>query len=97
MFESSLRTPGAAASAPVVALRDVRKVYGRGEGAVVALDGVSVTLAAGQAPRLAGRGHDVGRDRRLPLPRVAVRGPGAPGELFQQAGLVLRSGANGRR
>src|SRR6516165_9557080 len=47
MFNSTLRTPGTAASAPVVALRDVRKVYGRGEGAVVALDGVSVALAAG--------------------------------------------------
>jgi putative ABC transport system ATP-binding protein len=30
-----------------VALRDVRKVYGRGEGAVVALDGISITLPVG--------------------------------------------------
>jgi putative ABC transport system ATP-binding protein len=36
-----------AASRPAVALHDVRKVYGRGEGAVVALNGVSVTLAPG--------------------------------------------------
>jgi putative ABC transport system ATP-binding protein len=47
MSKSALPTPKAAALAPVVALRDVRKVYGRGEGAVVALDGVSVALAAG--------------------------------------------------
>ena len=46
MFKSALRTPGTA-PAPAVALRDVRKVYGRDEGAVVALDGVSVALAAG--------------------------------------------------
>jgi putative ABC transport system ATP-binding protein len=30
-----------------VALRDVRKVYGRGEGAVVALDGISIALPVG--------------------------------------------------
>jgi len=47
MFSSTPRTPTASASAPTLALRDVRKVYGRGEGAVVALDGVSVRLAAG--------------------------------------------------
>ena len=47
MSKTTLRAPGTAALAPVVALRDVRKVYGRGEGAVVALDGVSVALAAG--------------------------------------------------
>jgi putative ABC transport system ATP-binding protein len=47
MFSSTARTPTASASAPTLALRDVRKVYGRGEGAVVALDGVSVRLAAG--------------------------------------------------
>jgi putative ABC transport system ATP-binding protein len=54
MFKSALRAPGTAASAPVVALRDVRKVYGRGEGAVVALDGVSVGLAAGSFTALMG-------------------------------------------
>src|SRR4051812_28856268 len=36
-----------AGTAPVVALGDVRKVHGQGEGAVVALDGVSVALAPG--------------------------------------------------
>ena len=38
---------------PAVALSGVRKVYGKGEGAVVALDGVSVTLPA----RLVHRDH----------------------------------------
>jgi len=37
----------ASASAPVVVLRDVRKVYGRGEGAVAALAGVSTSLSPG--------------------------------------------------
>jgi putative ABC transport system ATP-binding protein len=47
MFNSTLRTRKAAPSAVAVTLRDVRKVHGRGEGAVVALDGVSVQLAPG--------------------------------------------------
>jgi putative ABC transport system ATP-binding protein len=34
------------ATAPAVALHDVRKVYGQGEGAVVALDGVSANFAS---------------------------------------------------
>ena len=42
---SALLSSGTSASPPPVALRDVRKVYGRGEGAVVALDGVSATLS----------------------------------------------------
>jgi putative ABC transport system ATP-binding protein len=54
MFKSALRSPKTAAPAPVVALRDVRKVYGRGEGAVAALDGVSVALAAGSFTALMG-------------------------------------------
>ncbi len=54
MLNSVLRTPSAAASAPAVALRDVRKVYGRGEGAVVALDGVSIELAPGSFTALMG-------------------------------------------
>jgi putative ABC transport system ATP-binding protein len=37
-----------------VALRDVRKVHGRGEGAVVALDGVSVGLTAGSFTAIMG-------------------------------------------
>jgi putative ABC transport system ATP-binding protein len=37
-----------------VALRDVRKVHGRGDGAVVALDGVSVELPAGSFTAIMG-------------------------------------------
>jgi putative ABC transport system ATP-binding protein len=47
MFRSAARTATAPSFAPTVALRDVRKVYGRGDGTVVALDGVTVRLAAG--------------------------------------------------
>src|SRR6201994_393727 len=47
MFTSTLRTRKAAPSATAVTLRDVRKVHGRGEGAVIALDGVSARLAPG--------------------------------------------------
>jgi len=54
MFNSTLLTPEASASAPAVALRDVRKVYGRGEGAVVALDGVSAALSAGSFTAIMG-------------------------------------------
>ena len=54
MSRSTLRAPRTAASAPVVALRDVRKVYGRGEGAVVALDGVSVAFAPASFTALMG-------------------------------------------
>src|SRR3954454_21330111 len=35
----------AATAAPAVALHDVRKVYGKGDGSVVALDGVSIGLS----------------------------------------------------
>jgi putative ABC transport system ATP-binding protein len=42
------------ASTRAVALRDVRKVYGRGDGAIVALDGVSVALSAGSFTALMG-------------------------------------------
>ncbi len=53
------RTPAAqvaagAASAAAVALRDVRKVHGRGDGAVVALDGVSARIAPGSFMALMG-------------------------------------------
>jgi putative ABC transport system ATP-binding protein len=46
MASSTLHPPGTTA-APAVALRDVRKVHGKGDGAVVALDGVDVELAKG--------------------------------------------------
>jgi putative ABC transport system ATP-binding protein len=39
---------------PVIALRDVRKVYGAGDGAVVALDGVNVGLAPGSFTAIMG-------------------------------------------
>ena len=70
MSHSTLHIPEAVASAPAVALRDVRKVHGRGDGAVVALDGVSVGLA----PRVVHRDHGaVG----LGQEHVPARGGGA--------------------
>src|SRR2546421_11807731 len=54
MSYSTLQSPKPVASAPAVALREVRKVHGRGEGAVVALDGVSVGLAAGSFTAIMG-------------------------------------------
>jgi putative ABC transport system ATP-binding protein len=54
MVNSTLLTPKASGSAPAVALRDVRKVYGRGEGAVVALDGISAALSAGSFTAIMG-------------------------------------------
>jgi putative ABC transport system ATP-binding protein len=43
-----------APAAPVVALRDVRKVHGQGDGEVVALDGVSVGLSPGSFTAIMG-------------------------------------------
>src|SRR3712207_75328 len=40
-------TVAPAVSSPAIAVRDVRKVYGKAEGAVVALDGVSHEIAPG--------------------------------------------------
>jgi putative ABC transport system ATP-binding protein len=54
MSQSALHTPRAVASPPAVALREVRKVHGRGDGAVVALDGVSVGLAPGSFTAIMG-------------------------------------------
>jgi putative ABC transport system ATP-binding protein len=54
MLNSVLRAPKSGVSTPAVALRDVRKVYGRGEAAVVALDEVSVGLAPGSFTALMG-------------------------------------------
>ena len=54
MSKSALLPPRASASAPAVALRDVRKVHGRGEGAVVALDGVSAALCPGSFTAIMG-------------------------------------------
>jgi putative ABC transport system ATP-binding protein len=46
--------PDRAAAAPAVALHDVRKVHGKGDGSVVALDGVSVGLARGSFTAIMG-------------------------------------------
>src|SRR3954449_6548428 len=43
-----------AATAPAIALHDVCKVHGEGEGAVVALDGISIELAAGSFTAIMG-------------------------------------------
>jgi putative ABC transport system ATP-binding protein len=49
-----LITKEAPAAAPAVALREVRKVYGHGDGTVVALDGISVELAPGSFTAIMG-------------------------------------------
>src|SRR5437016_3916981 len=54
MSYSTLRSPEAVAPALAVVLREVRKVHGRGDGAVVALDGISVGLAAGSFTAIMG-------------------------------------------
>jgi putative ABC transport system ATP-binding protein len=54
MSTSTLQPPGATATAPAVALRDVRKIHGKGDGAVVALDGVSVELPRGSFTAIMG-------------------------------------------
>src|SRR5438270_4764400 len=54
MFNSTLPSHKQAGSIPAVALREVRKVHGRGDGAVVASDGVSVGLAAGSFTAIMG-------------------------------------------
>ena len=54
MLQPTLDSPTAPAAASAVALRDVRKVHGKGDGAVVALDGVSVGLATGSFTAIMG-------------------------------------------
>jgi putative ABC transport system ATP-binding protein len=54
MLRSIRHTPEAPASAAAVALRDVRKVHGKGDGAVVALDGVDVALPRGSFTAIMG-------------------------------------------
>ena len=54
MFQSAPHSPEAAAAAPAVALRDIRKVHGKGDAAVVALDGVSVMLPRGSFTAIMG-------------------------------------------
>ena len=54
MSNSTCVEARASASAPAVVLSDVRKVYGRGEAAVVALDGVSAALPPGSFTAIMG-------------------------------------------
>jgi putative ABC transport system ATP-binding protein len=49
-----LTAPADGVAAPAIALRDVRKVYGEGDGEVVALDGVSIALAQGSFTAIMG-------------------------------------------
>jgi len=53
MFKTR-RIPTSGIAAPAVTLRDVRKVHGKGDAAVVALDGVSATLAPGSFTAIMG-------------------------------------------
>jgi putative ABC transport system ATP-binding protein len=46
--------PQSAVTAPAVALRDVRKVHGKGDGAVVALDGINIGLSRGSFTAIMG-------------------------------------------
>jgi putative ABC transport system ATP-binding protein len=90
-------TPESGAFAPAVALRDVRKVYGRGEGAVVALDGVSIRLAAGSFTAIMGPSGSgkstllnvaAGLDR--PTAGTVLLGDRALGSLSERQLTILR-------
>jgi putative ABC transport system ATP-binding protein len=54
LMEAQTNVGAAAGSATAVALRDVRKVHGEGDGEVVALDGVTVGLALGSFTAIMG-------------------------------------------
>jgi putative ABC transport system ATP-binding protein len=54
MSSTLLRKPPARVAAPAIALRDVRKVYGKGEGAVAALDGVDLDIPQGSFTAIMG-------------------------------------------
>src|SRR4051812_30388572 len=54
MLTSIRNSSRVAPIAPAVGLRDVRKVHGKGDGAVVALDGVSVELPRGSFTAIMG-------------------------------------------
>jgi putative ABC transport system ATP-binding protein len=51
-MNSSTLTPPI--TTPAIALRDVRKVYGKGEGSVIALDGIDVDIAPGSFTAIMG-------------------------------------------
>jgi putative ABC transport system ATP-binding protein len=53
-FTTTRDVAAAAVSAPAIALRDVRKVYGQGDGAVVALDGINIGLPRGSFTAIMG-------------------------------------------
>ena len=48
------RGGGAPVTAPAVTLRDVRKVHGQGDAAVVALDGITISLSRGSFTAIMG-------------------------------------------
>jgi putative ABC transport system ATP-binding protein len=54
MIRSTPKIPQARSTVPAVALQDVRKVHGKGDGAVVALDAVSVALPRGSFTAIMG-------------------------------------------
>jgi putative ABC transport system ATP-binding protein len=54
MHTATLQRPAPVTTAPAVALLDVRKVHGKGDSAVVALDGVSVELPRGSFTAIMG-------------------------------------------
>jgi putative ABC transport system ATP-binding protein len=54
MLNSARLLPAEALNSAAVALRDVRKVFGRGEGAIVALDGVSAAFSPGSFTAIMG-------------------------------------------
>ena len=54
MEASSTSLAEPAVTAPAVALRDVRKVHGEGDGAVVALDGISIRFSRGSFTAIMG-------------------------------------------
>jgi putative ABC transport system ATP-binding protein len=54
VFEATLHPRETRAAAPAVALRDVRKVYGEGDSAVVALDGITIGFAPGSFTAIMG-------------------------------------------
>jgi putative ABC transport system ATP-binding protein len=97
MLKSTVRRPEVATSAPAVALHDVRKVYGRGDGMVVALDGVSVGLAPGSFTAIMGSSGSgkstflnvaAGLDR--PTAGTVLLGETDLGRLSEQRLTVLR-------
>jgi hypothetical protein len=76
MLSSVVRTPKVRASAPAVALRDVQKVYGRGEGAVVALDGEEGSPDGRRGKQ---RQTEHGRHERAEDQPADHAAPGSPG------------------